>query len=670
MGEYLAPGVYYERSDASAAGIAPLRTDIAGFVGIAPRGPLHVPVPVDSWRQFQAWFGDFTGAAYLAYAVRAFFENGGRRCWVVRVAGEAAAAAQAVLRPDERAAPRWIARAYSPGVWGGELQVTVRETHRAQTRTRPGTGDERTSTVASTSGFRRGTHVRLTQEGRPAQWKVVADIDPVARRLVWVGAAADARLRWERALSGFDTDREITVESVEYTLIVREQGVLRRVYSDLSLVPEHPRYGPALLAGARLPRPGTPALELPLAPEPIVLAEAADLDALAAAGPMLPLSAGAGAPPTEWTLALAGGADGLAALSVADFCGDADPLLDTAARRGLAALYDVGEVALVAVPDIHIRPVETPPPPRLAPCVPDPCLPVEGVPPVEPPPRAVGELPPVFSERDVFLVQAAMVQQCEARRDRVALLDVPHGAANDPRQGIAEASAWRSRFDTAYAALYYPWIEVVDPLRAGGALVRAVPPCGHVAGQCARSDLAVGVHQAPANAPLAWAQGLTAPVDEAGQAILNPRGVNAIRAFPGRGLRVFGARTATSDPALVHLNVRRLLLMIGKAIDVSLQWAVFEPNDHVTRAKIQLALSEFLAGLWRRGALAGATRDEAFFVRCDDTLNPPADRAEGRLVAQVGVAPARPLEFVVIRVGRWGNGFEIMEEGGSALLGG
>ncbi len=669
MGEYLAPGVYYERSDAATAGIAPLRTDIAGLVGIAPRGPLHAPVPVDSWRQFQAWFGDFTGAAYLAYAVRAFFENGGRRCWVVRAASEAAAAAQAVLRPDGAAAPRWIAQAYSAGVWGDELQVTVRETHRAQTRTVPGRGDGHASTVASTSGFQRGTHVRLAQAGRPPQWKVVAGVDPVARRLVWAGAAADARLRWESPLAGFDADRPITVESVEYTLIVREQGVLRRVYADLSLVPEHPRYGPALLPPPRLPRPGTPAFGLPLAPEPILLAEAVDLDALAAAGPMPPLAAGVADPPTEWTLTLGGGADGLSKLGVADFCGDADPLLDTAARRGLAALHDVGEVALLAVPDIHIRPVEAPPS-RVVPCVPDPCLPMEGIPPADPPPRAVGELPPVFSEQDVFLVQAAMVRQCEAKRDRVALLAVPYGAATDARLGVAEATAWRSRFDSTYAALYYPWIEVVDPLRAGGALVRAVPPCGHVAGQCARSDLAVGVHKAPANAPLAWAQGLTAPVDDATQAVLNPRGINAIRAFPGRGLRIFGARTVGSDPALAHLNVRRLLLMIAKAIDIALQWAVFEPNDHVTRAKIQLALSEFLAALWRRGALVGATRDEAFFVRCDDTLNPPADRAEGRLLAQLGLAPARPLEFVVIRVGRWGNGFEIMEEGGSALLGG
>lgn len=666
MAEYLAPGVFYERADAAAGGVAPLRTDITGFVGIAERGPLHAPVPVDSWRQFEAWFGSFSPVAYLAYAVRAFFENGGRRCWVVRVAADGAAAAAAPLGAPG-APVRWWLRAGSPGAWGDRLDATLRETQRAQTRSVAGAGSDPAATaVQGTAGFERGTHVRVAQPGRPVQHKVVAGVDPVARRIAWLSDAASQRLRHEAPLAGFDPAQPLTITSIEYTLIVREAGVLRLVLADLSLVPEHPRYGPALLAGVVLAPAGGPAPSLPPAPPPVQIVEAAP-DALDSDAAMRPLSGDGGL--TEWTVRLAGGADGLAALGADDFCGAPDPALDDRPRRGLAALAAVDEVALLAVPDIHIQAVDAATAPPGLPAEVNPCL-APAPAPATPRERPAGERPPRFAEHDVHRVQAAMVAQCERRRDRIALLDAPFAAANDARQGIAAVRAWRSRFDSSYAALYHPWLRVVDPLRSGGALVRAVPPCGHVAGVCARGDLAVGVHQAPANAALAWAQQPTATIDEAAQGLLNPLGINAIRTFPGRGVRVYGARTLASDGALRHLNVRRLLAMIGKAVELSLQWALFEPDDEQTRAKVRLVLGDFLFGLWSRGALAGAVADEAFFVRCDAALNPPAQREQGRLLALVGVAPSRPLEFVLVRVGRWANGFEVNADGASALAGG
>ncbi|MGH7843825.1 MAG: hypothetical protein ACREQW_01445, partial [Candidatus Binatia bacterium] len=156
------PGVYYERVDASTPAISMLRTDIAGFVGIATRGPLHQPLPVQSWGQFQAYFGDFTGAGYLAYAVRAFFENGGQRCWVVRVASETEATASMTLQSGSLGNV-WIVSASSPGVWGNNLDILVRETHRAQTLTVPQASAPEFSTVTSVTGFGRGTQVRLSQ---------------------------------------------------------------------------------------------------------------------------------------------------------------------------------------------------------------------------------------------------------------------------------------------------------------------------------------------------------------------------------------------------------------------------------------------------------------------------------------------------------------------------
>jgi phage tail sheath protein FI len=259
-----------------------------------------------------------------------------------------------------------------------------------------------------------------------------------------------------------------------------------------------------------------------------------------------------------------------------------------------------------------------------------------------------------------------MVAHCEACRDRVALLDAPYQTARDPRLGLGPISAWRRRFDSSYAALYFPWVAVSDPLPAPGAALRAIPPSGHVAGFIARTDLATGVHKAPANGPLAWLQDLTVPIDDNAHGALNPLHINAIRAFPGRGLRVFGARTLASDADWRYLNVRRLLLMIEKAIRLSIQWATFEPNHAATRSTLHLSITAFLLALWQKGALAGTTPKEAFFVQCDEDNNPAPARASGRLLVEVGVAAVTPFEFVVLRVGRVDSEFDVVEAGGAA----
>jgi phage tail sheath protein FI len=272
-------------------------------------------------------------------------------------------------------------------------------------------------------------------------------------------------------------------------------------------------------------------------------------------------------------------------------------------------------------------------------------------------------MPPRFDEDAVFRVQAALVGHCETLRDRVAIIDAPYDTARDPRLGLAGIRAWRRRFDSSYGALYFPWVAVSDPLRTGGAPTRPIPPSGHVAGFIAQTDCQIGVHKAPANGPLSWVQDVTVAVDEASHGVLNHSHVNTIRAFAARGLRIFGARTLSSDSDWRYLNVRRLLLMIEEAVTLAIQWAVFEPNDVSTRSKLHLSLTAFLVELWRRGMLAGATPPAAFFVRCDDENNPPDARANGRLLAEVGVAAVKPFEFVVLRVGRVDNQFEVAEAG-------
>ncbi|MGH9256236.1 MAG: phage tail sheath family protein [Vicinamibacterales bacterium] len=664
MPVYETPGVYYERADARTPVIAAVRTDVAGFVGLAPRGPVDQAVPVESFRQFQAHFGPFSGSAFLAYAVRGFFENGGRRCWITRVASREPGAghqtAQAMFRsPGPSPLDVWRVRASSPGVWGNNLQVRFVTTHAAQTLSSPADSTARASTVSSVAGFHRGTLVRIRQGTREVL-KVVSCVDPVESTLAWVNEDAEARLPYDTPLSfdplnGFNPDQPLLIESIEYTLTVRQSGVLVFLSEGLSVVPEHPRYGPAILRKPVNPADLQWTGALPSTPNPVVI-KAVKRDFSTIVELDVP----------EQYVRLRGGADGLSALTTYDFIGEPVSLLDSdeaacLKRRGLQALAAVGEVAIVAIPDIHIRPIAPPlkaPPPA---CIPDPCLPLPE--PVSEPftEELSTELPPVFSLDDIFRVQAAMVAMCEERRDRIAVLDAPFAAAGDETLGPAVIRNWRSRFDSTYAALYYPWIRVSDPLRSAFGLTRDIPPSGHVIGQYARGDFEVGVHKAPANAPLVWTQDVTATVPAPSHGLLNSMGVNVLLALAGRGVRVMGARTMSTDSPRLYVNVRRLLMMIQKAIYLSTQWAVFEPNDWPTRAKIRLSIISFLAELWQRGALAGATADAAFTVRCDETNNPPDARANGRLLADVGVAPSVPFEFVVLRVGRQANEFEIQE---------
>jgi phage tail sheath protein FI len=672
MPGYQTPGVYYERVDSDAGGIAALRTDIAGFVGIAARGPLHLAVPVESYRQFQTWFGDVIDNGYLAYSARAFFENGGRRLWVVRVGSEATSTATLSL-PHGDGTPAWRVDAASPGVAGNDISVRLVEVRRVQQRGSADNGDMRRLRLGSIAGIGAYTLIEI--------WQGALAID---RRIVRAVDAIESRVTLDQPVAGLAPGTAVRVESIAWSLEVYELGRLIGVFEDLSLVPEHARYGPAVLkqpwqsVDPRDPEaePAAAASDQALkyfrsargrgllAPPPVVLRELRDEARRLA--PLL-LAAGARVPAP-----LTGGADGLAALTVMDFAGapvpaDASDLLRAQSRRGLRALEPVEEIGVLAVPDINIQPREpqrfVPPPP----CEVDGCLPPPLTAPLPRPAPAVGDLPPRFDFDSIYRVQAVMITQCEMLRDRVALLDAPFDTCNGAGRLASELRAWRRRFDSRFAALYAPWLDVVDPLavRPGAArdrkLTRAIPPSGHVAGIIAATDFRRGVHAAPANVPLNWAQSVSLDIDDERHGLLNELGVNVIRAQAGRGLRPLGARTVCSDPDWRYLNVRRLMSMIGKSIDASIQWAVFEPNDWRTRTRLVLVISSFLQELWSRGALAGASPEQAYFIRCNESNNTPDGRERGELVIDVGVAPTVPFEFIVLRVGRDANGFAISE---------
>jgi uncharacterized protein len=246
-------------------------------------------------------------------------------------------------------------------------------------------------------------------------------------------------------------------------------------------------------------------------------------------------------------------------------------------------------------------------------------------------------------------VQLAMIAHAERMGDRMAILDSP------PNLTPQEVKKWRERdtnYDSKYAALYYPWLKVDGP---DGQPID-VPPCGHVAGIWARNDNERGVHKAPANEVVRGAMSAEVQITKGEQDILNPIGVNCIRSFVGRGIRVWGARTLSSDPAWRYVNVRRLFNYVEESIDRGTQWIVFEPNDADLWARVRRDVGAFLTGCWRDGMLFGATPDESFFVKCDAENNPVDVRDRGQLVIDVGLAPVKPAEFVIFRFSQYAGG--------------
>ncbi|GIJ26820.1 tail protein [Micromonospora qiuiae] len=256
----------------------------------------------------------------------------------------------------------------------------------------------------------------------------------------------------------------------------------------------------------------------------------------------------------------------------------------------------------------------------------------------------------------VKTVQSAMIAHCELMGDRMAILDPP------PALNAQQVKEWRTDqagYDSKYAALYYPWIKVFDPVTGTN---RFMPPSGHLAGVWARNDGSRGVHKAPANEVIRGAVALETQLTRAEQELLNPLGVNCIRSFPGRGILVWGARTLSSDPAWRYLNVRRLFNYLEESILNGTQWVVFEPNDDMLWARIRRTVSAFLVNEWRRGALFGLTPDEAFFVKCDRETNPAESIDAGQVVCQIGVAPVKPAEFVIFQLAQMSGGTSLVNE--------
>jgi phage tail sheath protein FI len=256
-------------------------------------------------------------------------------------------------------------------------------------------------------------------------------------------------------------------------------------------------------------------------------------------------------------------------------------------------------------------------------------------------------------------LQGKMIAHAELMGDRMAILDTPDGL------NAQEVLEWRmdtAGYDSKMAALYWPWIEVMDPLTRRP---MRMPPSGYVAGVWARVDEERGVHKAPANEVIRGANGLAFQVTHAEQGALNRNGINCIRAFPGRGIRIWGARTLSSDPEWRYVNVRRLFNFVSESIMTGTQWSVFEPNDARLWNMLAINVGIFMTRVYRSGALFGASPTEAFYVKCDAETNPPEQVEAGQVVCEIGIAPVKPAEFIIFRLSQFtGGGDGGDEEGG------
>lgn len=239
-------------------------------------------------------------------------------------------------------------------------------------------------------------------------------------------------------------------------------------------------------------------------------------------------------------------------------------------------------------------------------------------------------------------VQSALVSHCEGLGSRFAILDMPLD-----HKEVGELQAFRENVDSSYGAMYHPWLECYDPLANRGVFL---PPSGSMAGIYARTDNSRGVHKAPANEVVRNCTGLSVKYNEAEQGKLNPKGINLIRAIPGQGIRVWGARTCSSDGNWKYVNVRRFFIFLEESIKANTNWAVFEPNDEMLWSRVEGTIRVFLTTQWRNGALAGSTADEAFYINIGKSTMTEDDILNGRLICVIGVAPVRPAEFVIFRI--------------------
>jgi uncharacterized protein len=623
MPEYLAPGVYVEEVSFRSKSIEGVPTSTTGFVGPTRFGPVrHAGGPrrngprlVTSFTEFEQVYGgleslDLEGAAaaerigYLAHAARMFFLNGGKRLYVSRVFA-ARAATTGVARTDPVAlggalpTARWRAR--WPGAHGNVALSATPMRGRVAPYTDPVSG------TVQVRGVGHGAVLEVLAAGASADVDRVPDLADL--RVVQVQPDGVQQFFGEGGAVAVAADA--VVNSLEIKVnVVAPSGDRSDFYASLAGHPDQTRYIGRIL-DLDDPEDENALVALAWAAPPNEGNEFAAAALTRALLDATPVQVNADGTRIPTFLHLEGGDDGVLPGATDLLGAEADPDDATRTATGIRALGEVEEIAIVAAPSAGAY------------------------------------------EDDAVRRTATdyLITHAESQKYRIAVVDGPRNAS------INQIRAFRGQFDSKYAALYHPWIEVLDPLQraARGAPPQRLllPPSGFVTGIYARTDIERGVHKAPANEIVRGLTRFEININRARQEVLNPEGINALRFLEGRGNRVWGARTMSSDPEWKYVNVRRLFIFIEHSIDKSSQWAVFEPNNAQLWDNVRTTVEDFLLVLWMQGALLGGKPEEAYFVRCDRTTMTQNDLDNGRLVCLVGIAPVKPAEFVIFRVGQW-----------------
>jgi phage tail sheath protein FI len=638
MPEYLAPGVYVEETTFRQKSIEGVSTSTAGFVGPTRFGPTEgEPELLTSFLDFERIYGGIDQLVFnnvrqhndVAHAVRGFFENGGRRLYVARTFEHANAPStddKATLKQQfpefglfvingTTSDPDIVLRARHPGA-AGNFTVTL------EAKVGPNILVAATGTTpARLSGALRWDTV-LVRAAQP-------DSTPPAAALYVVDTTFDVDLQQEvqllRSGTSSTTIPEIVATEVDeirvVTITVRVSALGRfmdeHVWEGLNPDPRH-RSKSVTRAFASDPPDRATSLYVPLVLDAPGLSDGAAMvqalfsvlvaishpagDSVAEVIENALLVSPGSAAPARIRCRLTDGGDGKRPTTSA-YQGDES---DAGEKSGLLALEDLEDISIVAAPG-----------------------------------ASRGGLDGYETESKSIV--GLLISHAERMWYRIAVLDAPDGAL------VSDVRGYRAQFDSKHAAFYYPWIKIADPVTETEI---TTPPSGFIAGIYARNDIERGVHKAPANEVVRLAIDFELPVNKGQQDVLNPEGVNCLRFFEGRGFRVWGARTISSDPEWKYVNLRRYFAFIERSIEKGTQWAVFEPNGPALWGNVRRTIEDFLFSEFRSGHLLGDTVNEAFFVKCDRTTMTQNDLDNGRLICLVGIAPLRPAEFVIFRIGQ------------------
>lgn len=614
MPEYLSPGVYVEEVSFRARSIEGVATSTTGFAGLTQYGPVQYPLGpktteprlVGSVREYEDVYGDLTPLepdtgerlCYMGMAVKSFFDNGGSRLYISRVFAPRTGPDWGVASltiPVSTGFAHWRAR--WPGLYGNVLVTTsvTRSKNIAYQST------AFTSAVTQVNRAKDGAVVEIYEGGAtPLTGSVPLDVTKLAvmrddlvspQTFTGQGGAVTPSATAVIQLVELIVTVSVTTERVD-------------VYDGLAADPAQKRYIQKIL---QADNPEDENAVVWLDWDPTTFSPA---DPFLAARLMVALQ-GAN------TSRLTGGHDGSMPSPIDGGDGlslqgqPADPDNPDVKATGLEALGEIPDIAIIAFPDggTYDDPADS---------------------------QAAAEV---------------LIENAEALKYRFALIDPPDHLS------LSQIRSFRAQFDSTYAAVYYPWIEVLDPTQrpAQGAPPPRItlPPSGFMAGIYGRVDDARGVWKAPANEVVNGLTKFEVNVTKVRQDVLNPEGINAFRFFEDRGYRVWGARTMTSDPEWIYINVRRLFIYLEHSIDNGTQYAVFEPNGPQLWANIVQSIEDFLLVAWRDGALLGDKPEQAYFVRCDRTTMTQNDLDNGRLICLIGIAPVKPAEFVIFRIGQW-----------------